>query len=76
MMSTEGESRKSPTPGLYATPITSTLAPFTELASSFNKRETRPTFEDMASAQTKKASEKGVGDLKKLLYSGDLWDVK
>ena len=39
------------------------------------RRHTRPTYEDMVLAQNQKAAEKGVGDLKKLIYSGDLWNV-
>ncbi len=40
------------------------------------RRHTRPTYEDMVQTQHQKAAEKGVGDLKKLIYSGDLWDVR
>jgi 2-oxoglutarate ferredoxin oxidoreductase subunit beta len=40
------------------------------------RRHTRATYEDMVGDQNKKAAEKGIGDLKKLIYSGDLWDVK
>jgi 2-oxoglutarate ferredoxin oxidoreductase subunit beta len=39
------------------------------------KRETRATFDDLVVEQGKKASEKAPGDLKKLLFSGDLWTV-
>ena len=40
------------------------------------KREVRDTFDDLVVAQGKAAMAKGPPDLKKLLFSGDLWDVK
>jgi 2-oxoglutarate ferredoxin oxidoreductase subunit beta len=40
------------------------------------KREVRDTFDDLVVAQGNQALEKGPPDLKKLLFSGDLWDVK
>jgi len=40
------------------------------------KRETKATFDELVVEQGKKAQEKGPGDLKKLLFSGDLWTVK
>jgi 2-oxoglutarate/2-oxoacid ferredoxin oxidoreductase subunit beta len=40
------------------------------------KREARATFDDMVVEQGKKALEKASPDLKKLLFAGDLWDVK
>ena len=40
------------------------------------RRHSRPTYEEMVWAQNAKAAEKGVGDLRKLIFSGDLWDVK
>ena len=40
------------------------------------KREVRTTFDDMVVEQGKKALEKASPDLKKLLYAGDIWDVK
>jgi 2-oxoglutarate ferredoxin oxidoreductase subunit beta len=41
------------------------------------KRERKPTLDELVVEQGKKAVEKvGQGDLKKLLFSGDLWTVK
>lgn len=37
----------------------------------------RPTFDEMMNDQIRQAQEKsGTGDLKKLIYSGETWDVK
>jgi 2-oxoglutarate ferredoxin oxidoreductase subunit beta len=40
------------------------------------KRETKATFDDLVVDQGKKALDKAKPDLKKMLFSGDLWDVK
>jgi 2-oxoglutarate/2-oxoacid ferredoxin oxidoreductase subunit beta len=40
------------------------------------RRETKPSFDEMVVEQGKKAFAKSPADLKKILFSGDVWDVK
>jgi hypothetical protein len=40
------------------------------------RRVSQPSFEDLIYEQVKKAKEKFSPDINRLLYSGDVWEVK
>jgi 2-oxoglutarate ferredoxin oxidoreductase subunit beta len=40
------------------------------------RRETKPSFDELVAEQGKKAFAKSPADLKKILFAGDIWEVK
>ncbi len=61
--------------GLMAHVLASMDYPHFPIPLGILKRHARPTFDDLTVEQGNKAREKGTADLKKLLFSGDLWTV-